>query len=233
MVGAMPHKVNLFRNFPDRCATLARPQIWTCTTVPMTLLADVDLILASTSIYRRELLARLGAPFRQQSPDVDEAAQPDETPLQLAVRLAGAKAHAVANAHSNALIIGSDQVAHCAGQLLGKPGNLDHARGQLQACSGRSVAFHSAVCLIDTRREPRRALHAVDTTTVLFRTLEANEIERYLIADEPWDCAGSFKAERLGIALFERIESTDPTALIGLPLIALCRLLREAGIEPV
>lgn len=196
----------------------------------MTALADLDLVLASTSIYRRELLARLGAPFRQQSPHTDETALPGEAPEGLAARLAAAKARAVAAGNPNALVIGSDQVADCDGRVLGKPGGLDRARLQLRASSGRRVVFHTAVCLIDTRTETAREFAAVDTTTVAFRSLSDEEIETYLAREQPFDCAGSFKSEGLGIALFERIESQDPSALIGLPLILLCRLLREAGI---
>ncbi|MBN8884861.1 MAG: septum formation inhibitor Maf [Rudaea sp.] len=196
----------------------------------MTALANLDLVLASTSIYRRELLARLGAPFRQQSPQTDETALPGETPERLAVRLAAAKAHAVAAGNPNALVIGSDQVADCDGQVLGKPGDLDRARQQLRASSGRRVVFHTAVCLIDTRTETGREFAAIDTTTVVFRSLSNEEIETYLARELPFDCAGSFKSEGLGIALFERIESQDPSALIGLPMILLCRLLREAGV---
>ncbi|MFT3792392.1 MAG: Maf family protein [Rudaea sp.] len=197
----------------------------------MTALADVDLVLASTSAYRRELLARLGAPFRRQSPLSDETALPDEPPDRLAARLAATKARAVAAGNANALVIGSDQVADCDGRILGKPGDLGNARRQLRASSGRRVVFHTAICLIDTRVAPAREFHALDTTTVAFRRLDEAETERYLAREQPFDCAGSFKSEGLGIALFERIESHDPTALIGLPLIALCRLLREAGIS--
>ena len=196
----------------------------------MTALANLDLVLASTSIYRRELLARLGAPFRQQSPQTDETALPGDTPERLAVRRAAAKAHAVAAGNPNALVIGSDQVADCDGQVLGKPGDLDRARQQLRASSGRRVVFHTAVCLIDTRTETGREFAAIDTTTVEFRSLSNEEIETYLARELPFDCAGSFKSEGLGIALFERIESQDPSALIGLPMILLCRLLREAGV---
>lgn len=197
----------------------------------MATLADIDLVLASTSVYRRELLARLGAAFRQQSPQVDETALASETPAELAARLAAAKAHAVAASNPNALVIGSDQVADCEGHILGKPGDIDNARGQLRASSGRQVRFHTGVCLVDTRESPAREFYALDTTTVVFRNLDEAEIGRYLARETPFDCAGSFKSEGLGIALFERIESQDPTAIIGLPLIALCRLLREAGIE--
>lgn len=199
----------------------------------MTALFDTDLVLASTSVYRRELLARLGAPFRQQSPRVDETPAPGEAPAQLAARLAAAKAHAVAADNPNALVIGSDQVADCAGNILGKPGDIERARSQLRTSSGNRVVFHTALCLLDARQAPAREFHAIDTTSVVFRTLRDEEIERYLRRETPFDCAGSFKSEGLGIALFERIESQDPTALIGLPLIALCRLLREAGIDIV
>ncbi len=197
----------------------------------MAALADIDLVLASTSVYRRALLARLGTTFRQHSPQVDETALASETPAELAARLAAAKAHAVAASNPAALVIGSDQVAHCEGRILGKPGDIDNARLQLRACSGRQVQFHTGVCLVDTRDTLAREFYALDVTTVVFRNLDDAEIERYLAREAPFDCAGSFKSEGLGIALFERIESQDPTALVGLPLIALCRLLREAGVE--
>jgi septum formation protein len=199
----------------------------------MTALVDIDLVLASTSAYRRELLSRLGAPFRQQSPGVDEAALPGEPPAPLAARLATAKARAVAALNPGAIVIGSDQVADCGGQILGKPGDLGGARRQLRASSGRAVVFHTALCLVDARVAPAREFTAIDTTTVAFRDLGDEEIERYLEREKPFDCAGSFKSEGLGIGLFERIDSQDPTALIGLPLIALCRLLREAGVATV
>ena len=191
-------------------------------------LARIDLILASTSRYRRELLARLTAEFRQIAPDVDETALDDEKPIALAMRLADAKAQDVAKRFPNSIVIGSDQVVECDGRTLGKPGNAKTAREQLRACSGRSVVFHTALCVIDERSG---AQHAIDTTRVHFRDLSDAEIDRYIEREKPFDCAGSFKAESLGIALFDRIESHDPTALIGLPLIALCRLLRESGVE--
>jgi len=187
------------------------------------------LVLASTSVYRRDLLARLGLPFRQEAPAVDEAALPTEAPAQVALRLAVAKARAVAAQNARCLVLGSDQVAECASAALGKPGGVEGARRQLRACSGRSVTFHTAVCLIDTRSEPWLERSAADVTTVTFRDLTDTEIERYIDRERPFDCAGSFKAEGLGIALFERIDSHDPTGLIGLPLIAVCGLLREAG----
>ena len=190
----------------------------------------IDLVLASTSRYRRELLARLIADFRVAAPGVDEAATPGEAPPELAQRLARSKALAIADRFPGALVIGSDQVAELDGNALGKPGTRDRAIAQLAACSGRKVVFHTAVCLADARAAPVQTHFAVDRTAVVFRTLAAGEIERYVDRDAPLDCAGSFKSESLGIALFERIETTDPTALIGLPLIALARLLRAASI---
>ena len=197
----------------------------------MTPLVEVDLVLASTSRYRRELLSRLTAGFRTVAPQVDESPLPKETPAALAVRLAEAKASEVAARASGAIVIGSDQVADLDGRLLGKPGNALHAREQLTACSGRDVVFHTALCVIDGRSKARFA--AIDTTRVRFRTLGPEAIARYLERERPFDCAGSFKAEALGIALFERIESADPTGLIGLPLITLCELLRQAGVAVI
>ncbi|HSM99910.1 MAG TPA: Maf family nucleotide pyrophosphatase [Rudaea sp.] len=199
----------------------------------MTALANVDLVLASTSRYRRELLARLTADFRCMAPDVGEKPLAGENPAALADRLALAKAQAVAANSSDAIVIGSDQVAHIDGaaEIFGKPGTPENAHAQLAACSGRVVLFRTSVCAVDTRHPPHRLRTAQDTTRVHFRTLDAGTIARYVERERPLDCAGSFKCEGLGIALFERIESEDPTALIGLPLIALCRLLRELGIE--
>lgn len=188
-----------------------------------------DLVLASTSRYRRELLARLLGDFRVAPPEVDETPFADETPARLAVRLAEAKALAVARDYPGALIIGSDQAAELDGRPIGKPGTRDAARAQLAASSGRTVVFHTAICLADARTSPPLVRAAADSTKVVFRTLSADEIARYVDRENPLDAAGSFKSEGLGIALFERIETTDPTALIGLPLIALARLLRAAG----
>ncbi|HET8940683.1 MAG TPA: Maf family protein [Rudaea sp.] len=199
----------------------------------MIALTDIELVLASTSRYRRELLQRIAPRFRTVAPEVDETAHDGEPAATLATRLASAKALAVAAACPGALVIGSDQVAECDGVRLGKPGDAEHARAQLSACSGRSVTFHTGVCLCNTRRQPTKEYTAIDTTRVVFRQLDAAEIARYVQRESPLDCAGSFKCEALGIGLFERIESTDPTALIGLPLIALCRMLREAGISPI
>lgn len=184
------------------------------------------LLLASTSPYRRELLQRLRLPFDCVRPAVDETPLPREAPAALAVRLAAAKAAEVAARHPGCWVIGSDQAADLEGQPLGKPGSNEAACAQLALMSGRGVRFHTAICLI--RNGDR--LEANDVTTVRFRTLGATEIARYVAAEHPLDCAGSFKCEGLGIALFDAIENQDPTALVGLPLIALCRLLRQAGI---
>jgi septum formation protein len=199
----------------------------------VTPLAEIDLVLASTSRYRRELLARITSRIRQIAPDVDETPLPMETPATLAARLAQAKAGAVATGCGGAIVIGSDQVADLSGKILGKPGTPEHARAQLAACAGREVVFHTAIYLLDARREPSRGYAATDTTRVHFRALDAAEIARYVERDSPLDCAGSFKSEGLGVALFDRIVCEDPTALIGLPLIALCRLLRQAGISVI
>jgi septum formation protein len=191
----------------------------------------IDLVLASTSRYRRELLGRLNVPFRAMAPEGDESREGDETPDALAARLAGAKARAVARLCPDALVIGSDQVADIDGQVLGKPGDAPAACAQLRASSGRVVSFHTAVCVIDTRHCGFTVQAWTDTTRVVFRRLGDEEIARYVAIEQPFDCAGSFKAEGLGITLFERIESADPSALIGLPLIALARLLRTAGMR--
>ncbi|HZY33926.1 MAG TPA: Maf family nucleotide pyrophosphatase [Rhodanobacter sp.] len=186
------------------------------------------IVLGSTSRYRAELLRRLLADFEQAAPGTDEAPLPDEAPAARALRLAIAKATAVAREYPDALVIGSDQVAELDGLVLDKPGTAQCARAQLAVSSGREVHFHTALCLLDTRNG-RRHTH-VDQTRVRFRTLDAAEIARYVEREQPLDCAGSFKCEGLGISLFEAIDNRDPSALIGLPLIALARLLREAGI---
>jgi septum formation protein len=186
------------------------------------------LILGSTSRYRAELLRRLLPGFEQRAPGTDETALPGEAPAERALRLAVAKAEAAADGQRDALVIGSDQVAELDGRMLDKPGSAEAARAQLAASSGRSVQFHTALCLLDTR-DGRRHVH-VDHTRVHFRPLDEIEIARYVERERPLDCAGSFKCEGLGISLFERIENEDPSALIGLPLIALARLLRAAGI---
>ncbi len=183
------------------------------------------LVLASTSRYRRELLARLRLAFDCAGPDIDETPGADEAPAALAMRLARAKAGAVAATRPGACVIGSDQVAELDGQPLGKPGGRDAAIAQLVAMSARDVVFHTAVAVA-----AHGAVHAeIDTTRVRLRRLDAAAIARYVDAEEPWDCAGSFKVEGYGIALFDAIDSSDPTALVGLPLIATARLLRAAG----
>lgn len=190
----------------------------------------VDLILASTSRYRAALLRRIAPTFRQIAPEIDETRHHGEAPAALARRLARAKALATAKCHPETLVIGSDQVAALADEVLGKPGNVAQARSQLAACSGREVIFHTAVSIADARNG-LRCHEGIDVTRVVFRPLDAIAIARYVERDRPLDCAGSFKAEALGIALFERIESDDPTGLIGLPLILTCQLLRKTGID--
>jgi septum formation protein len=187
------------------------------------------LILASTSRYRRELLARLGLPFEARSPGVDESASPGEAPAQLAARLAAAKARSVRL--PDAIVIGADQVASLDGVRLPKPGDHATALRQLTAAQGRTVLFHTAVMVVTTATG--QSWTHVDLTKVRFARLGTEALDRYLAIDEPYDCAGSFKSEGLGVALFERIDSTDPTALIGLPLIWLASALRAAGLDPL
>ncbi len=187
----------------------------------------MKLILASTSRYRKELLARLQLTFDSEAPEVDETPLANERPTDTASRLALAKAQAVRGRHPDALIIGSDQVAICEGRRLDKPGNHASAVDQLRHASGRSVTFHTAVVLLNARTGLAQA-ELVPTET-RFRILSDAEIERYLQAEPAYDCAGSAKSEALGISLLEKIESPDPTALVGLPLIALCGMLRNEG----
>jgi len=187
--------------------------------------SEKKLILASTSVYRRELLERLRIPFEIISPKVDEAPLPGEGTLNLALRLAKAKAAIVAKDHPDAWVIGSDQVADLCGAALGKPGNFERAMEQLQLMRGATVTFHTALCLMHGETETTLSI----PTEVTFRKLSDEILEAYLHAEEPYDCAGSAKSEGLGISLLETIESDDPTALIGLPLIALSGLLRDAG----
>lgn len=186
------------------------------------------LVLGSTSRYRRDLLARLGLPFESDAPLADETPQPGESPRELALRLARAKAREVAARHPEAVVIGSDQVAELDGEALGKPGSHERARQQLRRMSGRHVLFHTAVAVCCRATGFERAELA--EVRVQFRPLTDEEIERYLHAEQPYDCAGSAKSEGLGIALLEAIHSDDPTALIGLPLIRTTRLLRAAGL---
>jgi septum formation protein len=191
----------------------------------------MDLILASTSPYRRELLQRLGIPFTCISPDVDETAVPDEQPQDLARRLSQQKAQAVSPQYPESWVIGSDQVATLDGKLLGKPGTHSAAFQQLTSCSGREVHFFTGVALVcassgfvSTHVEPFK---------VRFRHLHDAQIENYLRREEPYDCAGSFKCEGLGIVLFERLTGNDPTSLQGLPLIALTTMLKTSGLSSI
>ena len=184
------------------------------------------LILASTSPYRAELLQRLGLDFATADPRTDEAARDGEAPRDRAERLADGQAAALAAVHPASVVIGSDQVAELDGTVLHKPGSLDAAIAQLQACSACRVSFHTAVAVhhgADTR------YRALDTTVVRFRRLDAETIRRYVAAEPAPDCCGGFKVEGLGVTLFDAVESTDPTALVGLPLIATSRLLRGLG----
>jgi len=186
------------------------------------------LVLASTSTFRRGLLARLQIPFVVASPAADEAALPGEKPAETAERLAVLKARAVAGEFPDALIIGSDQVAYCGTAVYGKPGTRANARRQLAEMRGRTVVFHTAVCLLDAG-SGRTQVRGVPTE-VVFRDFSDAEIERYLDREDALNCAGSAKSEGLGIALIEALRGDDPNALIGLPLIALCRMLRAEGV---
>jgi len=189
------------------------------------------LILGSTSRYRRELLERLRLPFEVHAPDVDETPRAGEAPAALAQRLALAKAQAVSASHPDAVVIGSDQVADLDGSPIGKPGTHERAVEQLRSMRGRSVVFQTAVAVV--RASTGYIGTALAPVTVRFRNLSDAEIEHYLRTEQPYDCAGSAKCETLGIALLEAIDSDDPTALVGLPLIRTCALLRAAGIDPL
>ena len=188
-----------------------------------------ELILASTSRYRRELLERLRLPFAVIAPDVDETPAPGEPPAALAQRLALAKARAVALQHPTAVVIGSDQVADLDGQAIGKPGSHDKAALQLQAMRGRQVVFQTAVAVVC--QASGLVQQALAPVTVQFRALSDAEIERYLRLEQPYDCAGSAKCETLGISLLSALHSDDPTALVGLPLIRTAQMLRMAGLD--
>lgn len=190
-----------------------------------------SLILASTSRYRRELLERLRIPFTTVKPDVDESPLQDEAPIQTAQRLALAKALNVAVQHPTSVVIGSDQVADLQGQALGKPHTHRNAINQLQAMSGKLVYFHTAVAVAHTLTHFQQCV--LSTVEVKFKTLTPLQIENYLMREQPYDCAGSAKSEGLGIALIEYIQSSDPTALIGLPLTLTCSLLSAVGLNPL
>jgi len=189
----------------------------------------LSLLLASSSPYRRELLARLQLPFVYASPDIDESPLPGEPISQLVQRLSRAKAEALAATHPATLIIGSDQAALLNGRVLGKPGDHAAATAQLLAASGQVVHFHTGLCLLNTQSGNCQLTEEI--YEVHFRTLEPAAIERYLSAEQPYDCAGSFKAEGLGISLFSGFAGRDPNSLIGLPLLALCDFLRNEGVE--
>jgi len=197
----------------------ANPAAWT---------SQRQVILGSSSAYRKELLSRLHIPFEVVRPDVDESPLSGETPMALAARLALAKAQAVASRHPQAVVIGSDQVADLMGQALGKPGTHDKACLQLRQMSGQTVLFHSAVAVFC--KASGFEAQTLASVAVKFRELSDQEIDTYLRLEKPYDCAGSAKSEGLGISLLASINSDDPTAMIGLPLIRTCRLLREAGI---
>ena len=186
------------------------------------------LVLASTSPFRRELLSRLGLPFETAAPNTDETALPGETPEATALRLSELKAKAVANQFPGALIIGSDQVAVLDGRIYGKPGTHERAVEQLRTMRGREVNFFTGLCLYNTATGAARSVGI--PTLVSFRNLTDGEIENYLRREQPYNCAGSAKSEGLGIAIIEKMQGDDPNALIGLPLIALCTLLREEGV---
>lgn len=189
------------------------------------------LVLASTSPYRRELLERLGLPFTTAAPEADETRHGGESPEALVRRLAEAKARAVAGQFPDALVIGSDQVAVNGGEVLGKPGGFERAAEQLRRASGRRVGFLTGLCLLNTRTN--RAQVTLETFGVVFRHLTDAQITHYLEREQPYNCAGSFKSEGLGIALFERMEGDDPSTLIGLPLIRLVRMLEAEGVEVI
>lgn len=194
-------------------------------------MSQPTLILASTSPYRRALLERLHLPFCTIKPGTDETCLPNEPAENMVCRLAREKARAVALQHPEAWVIGSDQCAVLDGQILGKPGTHERAFAQLKAASGKSVLFHTGLCLIQLAGGFERLVNV--PFSVHFRELDDREIERYLQREQPYDCAGSFKSEGLGVTLFQSMQGNDPSSLIGLPLIALCAMLREAGLDPL
>ena len=189
------------------------------------------IILASSSPFRRQLMDRLRLDYEAIAPDVDESRRPDETAVEYVCRLAEAKAEAIAERVPGAVVIGSDQCALIDGQILGKPGSHENALRQLRQAQGKTVLFHTGICVL----RPERQFRAIAEVPfeVEFRNLDDDSLERYLQVEQPYDCAGSFKAEGYGICLFERLSGEDPTALIGLPLIRLVKLLEQAGVEVV
>lgn len=194
----------------------------------MTPTRNLQLVLASTSPYRCNLLSKLGIPFLTVNPSTDEGTLPGESPAELALRLALAKSKAGAKQHGHGLVIGSDQVACLDEMTLGKPGTMERAIEQLRSSSGRWVEFHTAITVTDAASD--KSISRLETTRVHFRELSESQIIRYLEAERPFDCAGSFKSEGLGIVLFKEIQGRDPNALIGLPLIALVDLLGAFGV---
>lgn len=194
-------------------------------------MSQTQLVLASTSPFRKELLSRLQLDFETASPDIDETALEGEPPIQLVYRLAEQKAKACADQFPNALLIGSDQLALLGDQILGKPGNHENACQQLRKLSGQYVSFLTGLCLYNAQQQ--RSQTEVVQFNVYFRRLTDEQIENYLRAETPYNCAGSFKSEAMGVALFDRLEGNDPTALIGLPLIRLTRMLENEGIRVI
>lgn len=189
----------------------------------------MDIILASTSPYRKLLLEKLGFPFNCEAPLIDEYSLLNETAKQMSERLAVQKARAIAQKHDKGIIIGSDQAASLGEQILGKPGNHQKARQQLLMCSGKTIRFHTGLCVIDAKTMKQRSI--VDNYDVTFRELSLDQIDHYLEVEQPFDCAGSFKSEGMGIALFSSLEGRDPNTLVGLPLIALCEILLSFGLD--
>ncbi len=191
----------------------------------------MQLILASSSKYRQMQMETLRLPFTSHNPDIDETPMANETPIELCSRLALEKSMALSKKHDNHLIIGSDQVAYCNNVILGKPGTEDKAIAQLQQCSGKAVTFYTGLALFNSKKHN----YQIDTNkyTVFFRDLSLKEIEHYVALEQPLNCAGSFMVEGLGITLFEKLQGDDYNSLIGLPLISLCRLLRNEGVEPL
>ena len=194
-------------------------------------MSHAQIVLASTSPFRKELLSKLGLPFETANPATDESVITGETPEETALRLSEAKARAVASTFPDALIIGSDQVACLDGQIFGKPGTHDKAVKQLQAMRGRTINFFTGLCLFNAKTGQAQVCGV--PTLVTFRNLGDEEIENYLRKEQPYNCAGSAKSEGLGIAVIEKMQGDDPNALVGLPLIALCRLLRNEGINVI
>ena len=190
-----------------------------------------NIVLASSSPYRHALLSRLNLPFQSISPEIYETPLNNESPDALVSRLAYEKAFAIAKNIDNTVVIGSDQVATINNQILTKPGNMENATTQLLACSGNNVTFYTSLCVVDTQKNNHHQI--VDTFTVGFRDLSIQQIKRYLEIEQPFDCAGSFKAEGMGITLFTHLSGRDPNSLIGLPLIQLTTILQELGLDPL